>query len=93
MPTLSVVVPPPIVAVRDARQNPTMTTTTHDTEAAAPATQLRLIVGGRELTSSPAERDWVLDERTRMVGRYGISQVRATLRQHRPLEASDSLAC
>ncbi len=93
MPTLFVVVTPQSVAVRADRQNLTMTTTSHDTEVAAPATQLRLIVGGRELTSSPAERDWVLDERTRMVGRYGISQVRATLRQHRPVEASDSLAC
>lgn len=65
---------------------------TDSTPVPAPATQLRLVVGGHELAVAPAERDWVLDERTRMVGRYGVSQVRATLRRHRPPEATESLA-
>ncbi len=66
--------------------------TLHDHDEPTPGTQLRLVVGGRDI-AAPAERDWILDDRTRILGRYGISQVRATLRQHRPLEATDSLAC
>ncbi len=62
----------------------------NEASEATVGSQLRLVVGGREIAASA--RDWVLDDRTRMVGRYGISQVRATLRQHRPAETTDSLA-
>jgi hypothetical protein len=59
---------------------------------AATDAQLRLIEGGRN------ERDWVLDARTKRHGRYGIAQVRATLRRAtppRPLEhpGADPVAC
>jgi hypothetical protein len=41
--------------------------------------QLRLVEGG-------ARPDWMLDERTRRVGRQGIAQARQILRQARPPE-------
>jgi hypothetical protein len=44
--------------------------------------QLHLLAGdGRE---SPAE--WVLDERTRRLGRAGVAAIRETLRQAQPPE-------
>jgi hypothetical protein len=58
------------------------------TPASAPV-QLRLLAGGRDLAAD-VERDWVLDERTRRLGRYGVLQLRATLRQHRPVQPLDS---
>ena len=39
------------------------------------AVQLRLLPGGT------AQPDWVLDERTRKVGRQGVAEARATLRR------------
>jgi hypothetical protein len=47
------------------------------------------LAGGRDLAAD-VERDWVLDERTRRLGRYGVLQLRATLRQHRPVQPLDS---
>jgi hypothetical protein len=73
-------------------ENLLMTKATLDTEAPSPAAQLRLVVGGREI-AAVADRDWILDERTRTLGRYGIAQIRATLLQHRPIESGDSIAC
>jgi hypothetical protein len=43
--------------------------------------QLRLLPGGT------AEPDWVLDERTRKVGRQGVAQAREILRRVAPPEA------
>ncbi len=43
-------------------------------------TQLRLLNGGAE------RRDWVLDERTRSVGRRGVAEAREVLRNARPPE-------
>jgi hypothetical protein len=40
--------------------------------------QLRLLPGTRP------EPDWVLDERTRLVGRQGIAQAREILRRSQP---------
>jgi hypothetical protein len=45
------------------------------------AVQLRLLPGG---TARP---DWVLDERTRKVGRQGVAQAREILRRVAPPEA------
>jgi hypothetical protein len=45
------------------------------------AVQLRLLTGG---TVRP---DWVLDERTRKVGRQGVAQAREILRRVAPPEA------
>jgi hypothetical protein len=44
--------------------------------------QLRLLPGGS--VSSPPE--WVLDERTRSVGRVGVEQAREALRKAKPPE-------
>ncbi len=66
-------------------------TSTPDNAIDGASTQLRLVVGGRDLVAV-VDRDWVLDERTRVIGRYGIAQVRATLRQHRPVDATESIA-
>jgi hypothetical protein len=46
-----------------------------------PVGQLRLLQGGR---AEPVDRDWLLDERTRRTGRYGVLQVRETLRHLTP---------
>jgi hypothetical protein len=43
-------------------------------------TQLRLLAGGSR------RRDWMLDERTRLLGREGVKQAREILRQARPPE-------
>ena len=45
------------------------------------AVQLRLLPGG---TAAP---DWVLDERTRKVGRQGVAQAREILRRVAPPDA------
>ena len=45
------------------------------------AVQLRLLPGGT------AEPDWVLDERTRKVGRQGVAQAREILRRLAPPDA------
>ena len=46
------------------------------------AVQLRLLSGGTALRP-----DWVLDERTRKVGRQGVAQAREILRRIAPPEA------
>jgi hypothetical protein len=45
--------------------------------------QLRLLPGG----TSKTEPDWVLDERTRKVGRQGVAQAREILRRVAPPDA------
>jgi len=50
----------------------------HDVEAGG---QLRLLQGG---AARPIERDWLLDERTRRNGRFGVQQIRETLRHRTP---------
>jgi hypothetical protein len=50
----------------------------------APATgQLRLLSGDRARTR---RKEWVLDERTRQIGRAGVLAIRETLRNARPPE-------
>ena len=44
-----------------------------------PAVQLVLLEGGRPM----ARREWQLDERTRRIGRLGVAQARAILREAR----------
>ena len=51
-----------------------------DTTHRSGAVQLRLLPGG---TARP---DWVLDERTRKVGRQGVAQAREILRRVAPPE-------
>jgi hypothetical protein len=46
-------------------------------------TQLRLLPG------QAGRREWVLDERTRAVGRHGVAQAREILRRHRPPQPVD----
>ena len=46
-----------------------------------PVGQLRLLPGGE-----PEREDWVLDERTREIGRSGVAQARAILRRAQPPE-------
>ena len=53
----------------------------NDTAHRSGAVQLRLLPGG---TPGP---DWVLDERTRKVGRQGVAQAREILRRIAPPEA------
>jgi len=48
------------------------------------AVQLRLLTGGQAETEHP---DWVLDERTRKVGRQGVAQAREILRRVAPPNA------
>ena len=45
--------------------------------------QLRLLPGG----GKPEHPDWVLDERTRKVGRQGVAQAREILRRVPPPDA------
>jgi hypothetical protein len=53
-----------------------------DTTHRSGAVQLRLLPGG------PSRRhDWVLDERTRKVGRQGVAQALEVLRRVAPPEA------
>jgi hypothetical protein len=52
-----------------------------DTTHRSGAVQLRLLPGG---TARP---DWVLDERTRTVGRQGVAQAKEILRRVAPPEA------
>jgi hypothetical protein len=47
-------------------------------------TQLRLLPGGT------TRREWILDERTRHVGRQGVAQARAILRKHQPPQPVDA---
>ena len=47
------------------------------------AVQLRLLPGG----GTPTHPDWVLDERTRKVGRQGVAQAREILRRVAPPDA------
>ena len=47
-------------------------------------TQLRLLPGGT------TRREWILDERTRNVGRQGVAQARAILRKHQPPQPVDA---
>lgn len=59
-----------------------MNTVTDISELAVPAGQLVLLQGGG---AGPADRrDWLLDERTRRAGRYGILRVRETMRRLTP---------
>jgi hypothetical protein len=53
------------------------------TERADQGTQLRLLPGG------PARDEWVLDSRTRAVGREGVARARQILAQARPPEPRD----
>ena len=48
-----------------------------------PVVQLRLLPGGGE----QQHPDWVLDERTRKVGRQGVAQAREILRKVAPPDA------
>ena len=57
-----------------AENHPEATTPTASTRAV----QLRLLPGG---ASTP---DWVLDERTRKLGRHGVAQAREILRRTAP---------
>jgi hypothetical protein len=54
----------------------------NDTTHRSGAVQLRLLPGG---TARP---DWVLDERTRRVGRQGVAQALEVLRRIAPPEAA-----
>ena len=46
-----------------------------------------------QLLPRPAGRtDWVLDERTRRVGRQGVAEARAILRSRRPPQPRDELS-
>jgi hypothetical protein len=45
--------------------------------------QLRLLSGDRSRTS---RKEWALDERTRQIGRAGVSAIRETLRNAHPPE-------
>jgi len=58
-----------------AENHPEATTRTASTRAV----QLRLLPGG---ASTPP--DWVLDERTRKLGRHGVAQAREILRRTAP---------
>ncbi len=55
-----------------------MSTTTTRT-GARPAVQLVLLDGGRPVP----RREWQLDERTRRIGRMGVAQARAILKEAR----------
>ncbi len=67
----------------------------HDTanrSGAEPSTptgvvQLRLLPGGSVLPDGMPAPDWILDERTRRVGRQGVAQAREILRRVAPPEA------
>jgi hypothetical protein len=50
---------------------------------AEPVVQLRLLTGGQ----AEEHPDWVLDERTRKVGRQGVAQAREILRRVAPPNA------
>jgi hypothetical protein len=62
-------------------RNATASPATVDIEDPRGIVQLRLLPGG---TPRP---DWVLDERTRKVGRQGVAQAREILRRVAPPEA------
>lgn len=49
-----------------------------NTEPHTEAMQLRLLPG------RSAKHDWTLDDRTRYIGRAGVAEARAILRQARP---------
>ena len=40
--------------------------------------------------AAPTRREWILDERTRNVGRQGVAQARAILRKHQPPQPVDA---
>jgi hypothetical protein len=50
---------------------------------AKPTGQLRLLSGDRARTR---RKEWALDERTRQIGRAGVSAIRETLRNAHPPE-------
>jgi hypothetical protein len=58
------------------------TETTTDTTG-----QLRLLAGEKGAKRRPRRPDWVLDERTREIGRAGVEQLRETLRRAQPPES------
>ena len=62
-----------------------MTTDTMYRSGADPAVQLRLLTGGGQ--GEQEHPDWVLDERTRKVGRQGVAQAREILRRVAPPDA------
>ncbi len=80
MSTLFVAAISPFAFVAARADDGAMSTTT---DTPHPPTQLRLIDGGA------ADRDWLLDERTRRAGRYGVSQVRETLRKASPPQPNE----
>ena len=55
----------------------------HVSETGTGVVQLRLLPGG----GNPTHPDWVLDERTRKVGRQGVAQAREILRRVAPPDA------
>ncbi len=59
-------------------------TSTESSRSAESGTQLRLLPGGT------TRREWILDERTRNVGRQGVAQARAILRKHQPPQPVDA---
>jgi hypothetical protein len=89
-PMLSAVNRTRFVVVRTLGHDHSMNTVTDTSELEAPeleapelgipAGQLVLLQGG----GGPTDRDWLLDERTRRAGRYGILRVRETMRRLTP---------
>jgi hypothetical protein len=58
---------------------------TDDHGANATTGQLRLLAGEKGAKRRRSRRpDWVLDERTREIGKAGIAQLRETLRRAQP---------
>ena len=57
------------------------TQTTTDTTG-----QLRLLAGEKGAKRRRRRPDWVLDERTREIGKAGVAQLRETLRRAQPPE-------
>jgi hypothetical protein len=58
--------------------------TTKDRTSRPSAVQLVLLDGGRLVP----RREWQLDERTRRIGRMGVAQARAILKEARPPQPS-----
>ena len=52
--------------------------TRSEARAAERTSQLRLLAGAKE------RPEWVLDDRTRRIGRAGVAEVRETLRRAQP---------
>jgi hypothetical protein len=59
--------------------------TTADRQGNQPQGQLRLLAGEKR-AKRPTRPEWVLDERTRRIGREGVEAIRETLRRAEPPE-------